>query len=61
MSEPRERLSTGRAKREALIAALVRALEEARAGYKPKPEMRDFYLGIMHGMSHAIDIVRRHE
>jgi hypothetical protein len=43
-----------------LLAALIRALKEARAGYKPKPEMGDFYLGIMHGMSHAIDIVKRY-
>jgi hypothetical protein len=54
MTEP------GRAESEALIAALIRALNEARAGYKPKPEMGDFYLGIMHGMSHAIDIVKRY-
>jgi hypothetical protein len=58
---PAECISTGRAEREAVIAVLIRALEEARAGYRPKPRGGDFYLGIIHGMSHAIDIVRRHD
>ena len=39
------------------MAALTRALEEAQAAYTPA--RTDFYLGIIHGMQHAIDIVRR--
>ncbi len=39
------------------MAALIRGLEEAKAAYAR--ERGDFYLGIMHGMQHAIDIVRR--
>jgi hypothetical protein len=41
------------------VIALVRAMEETKAGYAS--DRSDFYLGIMHGISHAIDIVRRAE
>lgn len=40
------------------MVPLIRALEEAKAGYAPERNS-DFYRGIMHGMQHAIDIVRR--
>ena len=39
------------------MTELIRAMEEAKAAYVPT--RADFYLGIMHGMQHAIYIVRR--
>jgi hypothetical protein len=43
------------------MAALIRAMEEAKAGYAPQhyPSGRIYYLGVMHGAEHMIDIVRR--
>jgi hypothetical protein len=43
-------------------AALIRAMEEAKAGYAPVCDdliRHNYYVGIMHGLQHAIDIVRR--
>jgi hypothetical protein len=45
------------------MTELIRAMEEAKAGYAPPRNVSEyqvhFYLGIMHGMEHAIDILRR--
>jgi len=53
------------------MAAVIRALEKAKAGYASPRSVseyerfflseyeRQFYLGKRHGMQHAIDIVRR--
>jgi hypothetical protein len=39
------------------MTALLVALRLAKFGYTP--ERTEFYFGVMHGMSHAIDIVER--